>query len=105
MLFRDYVISSRKHTLGFSTLQFALQCHDIVEVIQFFQILSVSCSYERYSTELSVVRICQFSGTVLCTCPELIRSFSSQHRLKFFRSILDDNFMPLQMIMRATEGN
>ena len=26
-------VARRKHTIGFSTLQFAFQCHDIVEVI------------------------------------------------------------------------
>ena len=34
----NYAVAGRKQTLGFSTFQFAFQCHDIVKVIQYFQI-------------------------------------------------------------------
>ena len=33
----------KEATLGFSILQFAFQCYDIVEVIQYFQIFGIVC--------------------------------------------------------------
>ena len=39
----EFVLARRKHILGFSTLQFAFQCHDIVEVNKYCQMSGVVC--------------------------------------------------------------
>ena len=72
----ESVVARRKHTLGFSILHSAFQCHVIVEDSRLsnssrFEVSSASCSYEQCSAEFCVVSICKFSRTILCTSSAL----------------------------------
>ena len=111
-----FFVARRKHTLGFSTLQFNFQCHDIawVEVIQYLHIWGIVCFLLKWTMQRSAAAAAALNFVLSVSanfrepvCAHLQCSFDRSLRnivetWKLFRRIVDHNLMPLQMIMIET---
>ena len=96
----EFVVARTKHNVGFWTLQFAFQCHEIVEVMQLFQIWGVNDLVLIFLFAVSTN-----SGTVLCT--QHTSTPTSAHLIIVFYCMVENSFiallMPWQMLMKTTQ--